>query len=139
MRFITLTFLTARVPERPCPGRPDARPGGAADIGLDFNHQAGAHDLRGRDMFCGAFLSLSATTPRNAAHGYDLPARQGHPRHLDGVRARTARSRRLSVAAALRFTSLRQFTSVKVSLPEAVVRRLGDGTPTLICQLPWRR
>jgi len=34
---------------------------------------------------------------------------------------------RLSVAAALTFKSLRQFSAVKVSLPEATVRQLGDG------------
>jgi hypothetical protein len=36
-------------------------------------------------------------------------------------------SHRLPVAAALTFVSLRQFSAVKVSLPEATVRRLGDG------------
>jgi hypothetical protein len=36
-------------------------------------------------------------------------------------------ARRLPVAAALTFTSLRQFSAVKVSLPEATVRRLGNG------------
>lgn len=36
-------------------------------------------------------------------------------------------SRSLPVAAELTFTSLRQFSAVKVSLPEATVRRLGDG------------
>ena len=39
--------------------------------------------------------------------------------------------RRLPVAAALSFTSLRQFSAVKVSLPEATVRRLGDGQAKL--------
>jgi hypothetical protein len=36
-------------------------------------------------------------------------------------------SHRLPVAAALTFVSLRQFSAVKVSLPEATVRGLGDG------------
>jgi hypothetical protein len=36
-------------------------------------------------------------------------------------------NRRLSVQAALSFISLRQYTAIKVSLPEAAVRRLGDG------------
>jgi hypothetical protein len=36
-----------------------------------------------------------------------------------------------SVAAALTFKSLRQFSAVKVSLPEATVRQLGDGTARL--------
>lgn len=40
-------------------------------------------------------------------------------------------SHRLSVAAALTFRSLRQFSAVKVSLPEATVRRLGDGVATI--------
>lgn len=39
--------------------------------------------------------------------------------------------RRLSVAAALTFTSLRQFSAVKVSLPEAMVRRLGEGAAAI--------
>jgi hypothetical protein len=38
---------------------------------------------------------------------------------------------RLPVAATLSFTSLRQFSAVKVSLPEATVRRLGDGAAWL--------
>jgi hypothetical protein len=38
---------------------------------------------------------------------------------------------RMPVAAALTFKSLRQFSSVKVSLPEATVRRLGDGAAWL--------
>lgn len=40
-------------------------------------------------------------------------------------------NRRLSVAGALTFTSLRQFSAVKVSLPEATVRQLGDGAVRL--------
>lgn len=39
--------------------------------------------------------------------------------------------RRMPVAAALDFVSLRQFSAVKVSLPEATVRRLGNGAATL--------
>ncbi len=39
--------------------------------------------------------------------------------------------RRLPVAAALGFISLRQFSAVRVSLPEAAVRRLGNGMATL--------
>lgn len=39
--------------------------------------------------------------------------------------------RRLPVAAALTFTSLRQFSAVKVSLPEATVRRLGTGAAAI--------
>ncbi len=39
--------------------------------------------------------------------------------------------RRLPVVAALSFTSLRQFSAVKVSLPEATVRQLGDGVAKL--------
>ena len=38
---------------------------------------------------------------------------------------------RLPVAAALKFKSQRQFSAVKVSLPEATVRQLGDGTAWL--------
>ena len=38
---------------------------------------------------------------------------------------------RLPVAAALSFVSLRQFSAVKVSLPEATVRQLGDGVARL--------
>jgi hypothetical protein len=40
-------------------------------------------------------------------------------------------ARRLPVAAALGFISLRQFSVVKVSLPEATVRRLGNGAATI--------
>jgi len=40
-------------------------------------------------------------------------------------------NRPLRVEAALRFTSLRQYTAVKVSLPEATVRQLGDGAASL--------
>jgi hypothetical protein len=39
--------------------------------------------------------------------------------------------RRLPITAALTFTSLRQFSAVKVSLPESAVRRLGDGAASL--------
>ena len=39
--------------------------------------------------------------------------------------------RRLPVVAALTFKSLRQFSAVKVSLPEAIVRRLGNGAATI--------
>lgn len=38
---------------------------------------------------------------------------------------------RLSVAATLTFISHRQFSAVKVSLPEATIRRLGDGVAKL--------
>lgn len=40
-------------------------------------------------------------------------------------------NRRLRVEAALSFISLRQYTAVKVSLPEATVRLLGDGAARL--------
>jgi hypothetical protein len=40
-------------------------------------------------------------------------------------------SHRLRVEAALGFASLRQFSAVKVSLPESTVRRLGDGKAML--------
>ena len=40
-------------------------------------------------------------------------------------------NRQVPVAAALTFKSLRQFSAVKVSLPEAMVRRLGDGAAWL--------
>jgi hypothetical protein len=40
-------------------------------------------------------------------------------------------NRRLRVEATLSFTSLRQYTAVKVSLPEAAVRRLGNGPARL--------
>ena len=40
-------------------------------------------------------------------------------------------TRRLPVAEALMFVSLRQFSAVKVSLPEATVRQLGNGTARL--------
>jgi len=39
--------------------------------------------------------------------------------------------RSMPVAAALSFTSLRQFSAVKVSLPEATIRRLGNGVATI--------
>ena len=40
-------------------------------------------------------------------------------------------NRRIRVEATLRFTSLRQFTAVKVSLPETVIRQLGNGAASL--------
>jgi len=40
-------------------------------------------------------------------------------------------NRQMPVAAALTFISLRQFSAVKVSLPEATVRQLGDGAARL--------
>lgn len=40
-------------------------------------------------------------------------------------------NRRLPVEAALSFASLRQYTAVRVSLPEKMVRQLGDGAATL--------
>ena len=40
-------------------------------------------------------------------------------------------ARRMPVAAMLSFVSLRQFSAVKVGLPEAVVRRLGDGAAAI--------
>lgn len=40
-------------------------------------------------------------------------------------------ARRMPVAALLRYASLRQFSAVKVSLPEAAVRRLGNGVAKL--------
>jgi len=40
-------------------------------------------------------------------------------------------NRRMRVETALSFKSLRQFSAVKVSLPEATVRRLGDGVAAI--------
>jgi hypothetical protein len=47
------------------------------------------------------------------------------------VTASNGEKRRLEIAPALSFESLRQYNAVKVSLPEATVRQLGGGEPSL--------